>query len=273
MTPPLVHIHLVSDSTGETVLHLAKACLVQFDQVHFVEHLWSLVRSVNQVEKVLKAVEESPGLVFYSLIKPDLKKHLIEGCEKLNTPPVGILEPVLESLSSFLKEKPSEQPGRQYVVDDHYLKRLAAIDFTLDHDDGQNMDTLGDADIVLLGVSRTSKTPTSLYLAHHGLKAANIPIVMETPLAESLLRNEKIVLVGLIVDPDRLIRMRHNRTLTKGGESYFYTNPEYVQKEIFYAQKLYRKYNIPTVDITYRSIEETAASVINYYYKRKGLIK
>jgi regulator of PEP synthase PpsR (kinase-PPPase family) len=208
-----LHIHLVSDATGETNHQIARACMVQFQGVRPTEHVWSLVRTSSHIEKILTAVETYPGPVLFTLVDADLRRQLMDGCQKSKVPCVSVLDPVLDALANYLGVESRGTPGRQHRMDAAYFDRIEAMDYTLIHDDGQLTSDLADADIVILGVSRTSKTPTSLYLANRGYKTANIPLIPGVPLPDQLLEAHDIFIVGLTNDPVRLTQVRRNRML------------------------------------------------------------
>lgn len=270
-----VHLHLVSDATGETIHSVARACLVQFEGVEPIEHNWSLVRTHGQIEKLLAQLEKNPGVVMFTIVNADLRNALLEGCRRLQVPCIAVLDPVIASLGNFLGIKARGLPGRQHIMDAEYFGRIDAMTFALHHDDGQSTQSLAEAEIVLVGVSRTSKTPTCIYLANRGVKAANIPVVPGVPLPPELvrLRNQpgEPFVIGLTKDPARLIQLRRNRLNMLAEESDTdYVDPEAVREEVMAARKLFSKHNWPVIDVTRRSIEESAAAILQLY-ERRGL--
>ena len=205
------HLHLVSDSTGETVHSVARACLVQFDDAQPVEHVWSMVRTRSQIDRVIAGVEANPGVVLFTLVSDQLRQLLQQGCRRLQVPAIPVLDPVIGALASYLHRESRGVPGKQHLLDSEYFARIDAMTFALNHDDGQSSWGLDDADICLVGVSRTSKTPTCLYLANRGIKAANVPFVPGVPLPPELINARRPLIVGLTNDPERLIQVRRNR--------------------------------------------------------------
>jgi regulator of PEP synthase PpsR (kinase-PPPase family) len=275
------HVHLVSDATGETLRSVARAVIVQFQQARESnEHLWALVRSAQQMEEVLKAISELRGIVLYTLVDPALRDRLGNACKKLGIPCVSVLDPIVDAFAKFLGEEAHPQPGLQHELDANYFARIAAMSYTLAHDDGQNAGDLDQADIVLVGVSRTSKTPTSIYLANQGLKTANVPIVPGATLPGQLTRLAAPPpgvppaagpqVVGLVINPDRLVMVRRQRLMTmRVTEETDYIDLDVVRSEVAEARKIFQRYNWPVIDVTRRSIEETAAAVLNLHARRQ----
>ena len=264
------HLHLVSDSTGETVNTVARASLVQFDDIQATEHVWSMVRNQNQVKEVLDGVAADPGFVFYTIVNKDLRKMLEDGFQRLQVKCMSILDPVVMVLGTYLGAEVHAIPGRQHVLDAEYFNRIEAMHFALNHDDGQSTSNLNNADVVILGVSRTSKTPTCIYLANRGLKAANVPIVPGCPLPPEVIEVTHPLVVGLTKDPRRLIQIRRNRLqMLDQDEQTDYVDPETVSAEIKMAQRLFTKHGWTVIDVTRRSIEETAATIMQLYNRRK----
>lgn len=261
--PVTLHLHLISDATGETNHQLARACLVQFDAVRAKEHVWSLVRTQSYLNKVISGIEAHPGPVLFTLVDPVLRTALEDACRRLEIPCIPVLDPVLASLGAYLGIKQHGRIGRQHELDAAYFDRIEAMDYTLAHDDGQHAADLDQADIVLVGVSRTSKTPTSLYLANRGYKTANVPLVPDIPPPPELFKLRKPFVVSLTTDPNRLIQVRRNRVLMlkQKGETDYITLEE-VRKEVQAARRMATKHGWPVIDVTRRSIEETAASIL-----------
>jgi len=264
------HLHLVSDSTGETTGLVARACLVQFDDIQAEEHLWPMVRSEDEVAEVIAGIQENPGFVLYTIVNEDIRNILEDGCQKLQVPCIAILDPVVAALGTHLDAEVHAQPGRQHVMDAEYFSRIEAMQFVLTHDDGQSTWDLDDADVVLLGVSRTSKSPTSIYLANRGIKTANIPIVPGCELSEELFTTKGPLIVGLTMDPKRLVEIRHQRLkLLDQDEETNYVDLEQVSKEINDARRLFTKHDWPVINVSRKSIEETAVTVIQLYNRRR----
>ncbi|CAA6604845.1 putative pyruvate, phosphate dikinase regulatory protein [Rhodospirillaceae bacterium LM-1] len=266
------HLHLVSDATGETVTSVARACLVQFESIQSTLHQWWLVRSEGQVDRALQGISHHPGIVLYTLVDPVISERLATGCRALGLPCIGILNPVLAGLEDYLHhemDKPS--PGRQHVLDDEYFKRIDAMHYTIAHDDGQLMAGLEKADVILLGVSRTSKTPTCMYLANRGVKAANVPLVPGMPLPDEVLQAKQAMIVGLTREPSSLSDIRKNRLrLLDHDEESDYADEEKVREEVLSARRLFAAHGWPVIDVTRRSIEEASASILQLLAKRRG---
>ncbi len=260
------HLHLVSDATGETVHSVARACFVQFEGIEPVEHHWPLVRTKGQIDKILRNIEENPGVVLFTIVKEELRTALEIGCGRLHIPCISVLDPVIHALTAFLGLESSGKSGRQHTLDADYFDRIDAMTYTLNHDDGQSTHDLGEADIILVGVSRTSKTPTCIYLANRGLKAANVPIVPNIklpPIFETLNQDPGPLIVGLTTDPRRLVQVRRNRLrLLDHDADTDYVDPETVRDEVATARRLFGERDWPVIDVTRRSIEETAATIL-----------
>lgn len=257
------HLHLISDSTGETLNAVAKAACAQFDMGRPLEHFYPLVRNRKQLDRAFLELEASPGLVLHTMVNAELREALEVRCRELGLPSVAVLDPVMSTLGSYLGVEESHRPGAQHELDARYFSRIEALNYTMAHDDGQSTSTLYQADVVLVGVSRTSKTPTCIYLANRGIKAANIPIVSGVPLPEELHAIKGPLIVGLVVNPERLLHIRKNRLLSLKAE----TDTEYVdldaiRAELVIARKLFAEKGWPVIDVTRRSIEETAAEVL-----------
>ncbi len=263
------HMHLVSDATGETVNSVARACLVQFAGVEPIEHNWTLIRTKGQMFKVLRGIEEYPGAVLFTIVNDELRTVLVEGCRKLSVPCIPVLDPVIHALAAYLKVEISGRPGLQHEMDAEYFHRIDAMNYALTHDDGQAGADLNQADIVLVGVSRTSKTPTCIYLANRGIKAANVPVVPGCPLPDELIGLTRPLVVGLTKDPARLVQLRRNRLrmISESGQESDYTDLESVREEVALARRLCSTHGWPVIDVTRRSIEETAATILNHYMR------
>jgi regulator of PEP synthase PpsR (kinase-PPPase family) len=265
------HLHLVSDSTGETLVTVARAAAVQYVGMAPIEHIYPAVRSPHQLDRVLSDIEEEPGVVLYTLLDTELTARLEEKCRDLGLPCLSILGPVLSLFQSYLGTESTYRVGAQHVLNADYFKRIDAVNFTMMHDDGQLAEDLEDADVVLIGISRTSKTPTSIYLANRGVKTANIPLVPDIPLPATLMTIRHPLVVGLIATPERIVQIRENRLL--GLKAYQHDN-RYVDRtavteEVTFARRLCAKHNWPTIDVTRRSIEETASAIIALLAERR----
>jgi [pyruvate, water dikinase]-phosphate phosphotransferase / [pyruvate, water dikinase] kinase len=265
------HLHLVSDSTGETVHSVARACLVQFDDARAIEHVWSMVRTRNQIDRVIAGVEANPGVVLFTLVNDALRQMLQHGCRRLQVQAIPVLDPVIAALASYLHRQSRGVPGMQHLLDSEYFARIDAMTFALNHDDGQSSWGLDDADVCLVGVSRTSKTPTCLYLANRGVKAANVPFVPGVPLPPELIGATRPLVVGLTNDPERLIQLRRNRlSLLHQDDTTEYTSIEAVRTEVREARRVFTERHWPVIDVTRRSIEETAAAILKLLARRHG---
>ena len=265
------HLHLVSDSTGETILTVARAAAAQYSNTSPVEHLHPLVRTEKQLERVLAAIEEFPGIVLYTLLDEALSKELEGKCKALGLPYLSILGPVLGLFHSYLGGEQKHRIGAQHTLNAEYFKRIDALNYTMLHDDGQHTDGLEDADVVLIGVSRTSKTPTSIYLANRGVKTANVPLVPGVSPPPQLEKLTKPLVVGLYASPERIVQIRQNRLLGLRAhhDSDQYIDKHAVAEEITFSRKLCGKHNWPSIDVTRRSIEETAAAVMSLLADRR----
>ena len=265
------HLHLVSDATGETINSVARACVIQFDDVRPVEHFWNLVRTDRQLDMVLEGIKEHPGLVMFTLVDEPLRRRLQDFCRELQVPCIPVLDPLINALAAFLGVESQRQPGRQHALDAEYFGRMDAMDFALSHDDGQSSWDLHEADVILMGVSRTSKTPTCIYLANRGIKAANIPIVPGCPLPPEIEKVTRPLIVGLTKDPDRLVQIRRNRLkLLNQNESSTYVDPEVVRTEVTDARRMFSRHGWPVIDVSRRSIEETAAEIMMLLARRQS---
>jgi regulator of PEP synthase PpsR (kinase-PPPase family) len=267
------HLHLVSDATGETLITVARAAAAQYTSVSPVEHMHPLVRSHKQLDRVLAEIENSPGIVLYTLLEKDLAARLEVTCQNLGVPYLSILGPVLQLFQSYLGGESKPRVGAQHTLNAEYFKRIDALNYTMLHDDGQHADDLEQADIVLVGVSRTSKTPTSIYLANRGVKTANIPLVPGVPTPPNLETLTQPLVVGLTASPERIVQIRQNRLLGLRAEhdADQYVDRQAVAGEIAAARKLCAKHNWPIIDVTRRSIEETAAEIMALFAERRRL--
>nr|WP_249146389.1 pyruvate, water dikinase regulatory protein [Bradyrhizobium diazoefficiens] len=267
------HLHLVSDSTGETLITVARAVAAQYANVTPVEHVYPLVRSQKQLDRVLDEIEEAPGIVLFTLLEKDLVARLEAKCKEINVPSLSIIGPVMQLFEAYLGAATTGRVGAQHVLNAEYFKRIDALNYTMIHDDGQHVEGLEEADVVLVGVSRTSKTPTSIYLANRGIRTANVPLVPGIPVPSQLETLTRPLVVSLHATPERLIQIRQNRLLSMGAESGSgsdsYTDKQSVTEEVAFARKLSAKHDWPLLDVTRRSIEETAAAIMKLYSDRQ----
>ena len=268
-------IYLISDSTGETLDRIFTAIKAQFKNINYKIHTYSFTRTENQILKILSEAEKySESIILYSIVDSSLAKYLANTSEDKKIPCFGVLGDLILSFSKLLNQKASHQPSGQYALNDEYYKRIAAIQFTMNHDDGNLLKELNKSDIILLGVSRTSKTPTSIYLANKGFKTSNIPLINENSIPKALKENPKMAcVIGLNTEPERLADIRKNRMNSlKESENKSYTDLENIKKEVDQAKNTFKKYKWPTIDVTRKSVEETAASIIKIYeiYKQNG---
>jgi regulator of PEP synthase PpsR (kinase-PPPase family) len=265
-------MHLISDSTGETIRAVARACLVQFEGVRPIERVWSLVRSEAHMAKVIAGIEAHPGPVLFTLVNEKLRQSLENACRRVQVPSIAVLDPAMAGLATYLGVESMHMPGRQHVLDADYFARIEAMNFTLAHDDGQASQDLEQADIVLMGVSRTSKTPTALYLANRGYKVANVPIVPGSQLPQQVLHATSPLVVGLTNDPARLVQVRRNRLLSLNQTAETdYVDLERVREEVNDARRMFVRHGWPVIDTTRRSIEETAAAILQLLNRKRGL--
>ena len=268
------HIHLVSDSTGETLNAMARAVCARFEDVLPIEHIYPLVRSERQLTRVLEEIENAPGVIIHTIVDVNLRNALEEGCRRLDMPVFAALDPLVAAMGRYLGASISTRVGAQHALDNDYFNRMDALNYAIGHDDGQSAKDLDSADVVLVGISRTSKTPTCIYLAHRGIKAANVPIVPGAPLPDRLLNLRKAQVVALTASPDRLIQIRRNRLLSLREErESSYIDVDAVREETTRALRLYEKHGWPVIDVTRRSVEETAAAIINLITQGRGQVE
>ena len=260
------HLHLVSDSTGETLINVGRAAAAQYEGVSAIEHVYPLVRSAAQLDRVISEIRAAPGLVLYTLVGGDLGERLEEVARETGSPCLSVLRPVHDLLRAYLGAETTARPGAQHMLNAEYFKRIDAMNFTLAHDDGNLPEDLEEADVILLGVSRTSKTPTSIYLANRGLKTTNLPLVPGMPLPPAIERARKPLVVGLFASPERIVQIRQNRLSSlNADESSLYVDRSAVADEITASRRLFTRNRWPTIDVTRRSIEETAAALVDLY--------
>ena len=258
------HLHLISDATGETLIAAGRAAASQYKNARAIEHIYPLVRTARQLAKVFEEIDAEPGIVLYTIVDRELADEIDRNCSEMGLPCVSVLEPVLTVFQSYLGAPAGRRVGAQHMLDADYFRRIDALNFTMEHDDGQLPANIEEADVVLIGISRTSKTPTSIYLANRGIKTANVPIVLGTPIPEQLLTAKNPLIVGLVATAERISQVRQNRVLgtQPGFSSESYTNRSGIAEELTYALNLCESHDWPIIDVSRRSIEETAAAVL-----------
>ncbi len=266
------HLHLVSDSTGETLMTVARAATVQYENVQEIEHVYPLVRSSKQLDRVISEIENAPGIVLYTLVDDEIAKRLEQKCRDLGLPFVNILDPVFAVFQSYLNVTQTHRVGGQHELDAEYFRRMEALNYTMMHDDGQVWDDLESADIVLIGISRTSKTPTCIYLANRGIKAANVPLVPGIPLPDHVKSLKGPMIVGLIASVERIQQIRRNRVLSLNSDGYndTYVDRKEISQEINMTRRLCSENAWPLIDVTRRSVEETAAEIMTLFKNFKS---
>jgi len=266
----ILHLHLLSDSTGETLEMIAKAALAQFDDAEVIRHFWPMVRSLQHLDRIVEDLSANPGLVLYTLVNDETRRRLEERCRTLGLPHVAPLDSVNAALEDLLGVEAKARPGRQHALDEAYFARVDAIQFTIAHDDGIAWEDWEQADILLAGVSRSSKTPTSIYLANRGFKVANIPLVIESPPPALLFQLRRPMIVGLTTAPRRLVEIRRNRLLSLNEKTETaYVDEERVEQEVAFARRMFADNGWPVIDVSRRSIEETASAIIKLYAERQ----
>ncbi len=260
------HLHLISDATGETLIAVSRAAAAQYQGVSTIEHIYPLIRTEAQLEKAIAEIQTAPGMVLYTLVEPSHSARLEEACRACGAPTLSILGPILNFFQSYIGTSATPRAGAQHILNADYFRRIDALNFTLVHDDGMNVENYEEADVVLVGVSRTSKTPTSIYLANRGMKTANMPMVPNVPLPPEILRLKNPLTVGLLATPERIIQIRQNRLLSlKADGDSDYVDKARVAEEIGVSRRFFERQGWPTLDVTRRSIEETAAAIIDLF--------
>lgn len=268
--PSYFHLHLVSDSTGETLTTIAKAAAVQYADARAIEHVYPLVRTKRQIDRVLQEVESAPGIVLYTIVNKELTQALERRCRELGLPCLYVLEPIMKLFESYLGTASTPIVAGQHVLDQEYFRRIDALNFTMMHDDGKLPADLNEADIILLGISRTSKTPTSIYLAQRGYKTTNLPLVPSIPLPDTLTEPHKAFIVCLVASPERIAEIRRNRVRLMSDRNLdTYVDLKEIQTEVTYSRRLAARHGWPVIDVTRRSVEETAATVIKMFHDRE----
>jgi [pyruvate, water dikinase]-phosphate phosphotransferase / [pyruvate, water dikinase] kinase len=266
------HLHLVSDATGETLNTVAKAAAAQYADFRPIAHIYALVRTPSQLNRALREIEEQPGIVLFTLINPEIRRHLEQQCETMGVPCLSILDPIITILAQYLNATSTPQVAGQHALNSDYFRRIDALNFTMAHDDGQSVDDLEKADVVILGVSRTSKTPTSIYLAQRGVRTANIPIVPKIPVPRKLMDLKGPLIVGLIASAERIAQIRRHRLLSlKENRVTDYIDARLITDELVLMKKLCSENDWPLIDVTRRSVEETAATILNMLSETKRI--
>ncbi|MCW2282803.1 regulator of PEP synthase PpsR (kinase-PPPase family) [Rhodoblastus acidophilus] len=266
MTRNYFHLHLVSDSTGETLIAVSRAVVAQYQGTVSIEHVYPLVRNADQLARVINEIQSAPGIVLYTLVDEALSRELQAACAEFGAVSLSVLEPIVNLFHSYLGPSQSPRPGAQHTLNSEYFRRIEALNYTMAHDDGQMVDEFEDADVVILGVSRTSKTPTSIYLANRGIKTANLPLVPGAPIPPSIFALRRPLVVGLLAAPERIVQIRENRLLSLNvADNTSYVDRAMVSDEIAQSRRLFNQRNWPMIDVTRRSIEETAAAIMDLY--------
>ncbi|PNG25393.1 pyruvate, water dikinase regulatory protein [Methylocella silvestris] len=265
-----VNLHLISDATGETLIAASRAVAAQYHGVCAIEHVYPMVRSHAELEKAIVEIEAEPGIVLFTLVDQDLARRLMEACAAIGAPSLSILAPIMSLFESYIGTAVTPRPGAQHSLNADYFRRMDALNYTMTHDDGLQSESYEAADVVLMGVSRTSKTPTSIYLANRGVKTANLPFVPDMPLPKSVENLRNPLIVGLLASPDRIVQIRANRLLTMNSDPESpYVDRRLVAEEVAQSKKLFDARGWPTIDVTRRSIEETAAAIIGLHKLHK----
>lgn len=266
---------MVSDSSGDTVIMVGKAVMSQFENTEVKEYIWPLIRTREQVDDLLFHVKKAPGIILYTIVNDELRYYLKKECENAGTLCISVISRVIQEVANYIGDQASRKiPGKQVKLDSAYFRKMEAINYTMHHDDGQLRHDYNKADILILGVSRTSKSPTSLYLAQRGYKVANLPIINKVPYDFSDIT--KPLIIGLEVSADYLVRVRENRLFPKGKPSVLdannnnYTEMFSVKEEINYANKIFRGMDIPVIDVTSKAVEEVVAEIVNVFFVKKG---
>lgn len=256
------HLHLISDATGETLIAASRAVTSQYKRTQAIEHVYPLVRTRKQLERIVEAIDREPGIVLYTITDAELGAYLAERCREMGTPCVSVLEPIFQLFQSYLGMPSERRVGAQHELNAEYFTRIDALNFTVMHDDGQLPENVEDADVILIGISRTSKTPTSIYLANRGIKAANVPIVPGVELPDEIRSARHPLVVALVATADRIQQVRQNRMLGQGAEGGVYVDRASIGEELAHTRRLCSRHGWPMIDVTRKSIEETAAAIM-----------
>jgi [pyruvate, water dikinase]-phosphate phosphotransferase / [pyruvate, water dikinase] kinase len=258
------HLHMISDATGETLIAAGRAAAAQYAHARAIEHVYPLIRTEKQIKRVLEGIDAEPGIVLYTIVDQRLAAMIDDTCAAIGVPCVSVLEPVLTLFQSYLGAPAGRRVGAQHVLNAEYFQRIDALNFTMEHDDGQLPPDIEEADVVLIGISRTSKTPTSIYLANRGIKTVNIPIVIGVPIPDVLVKCERPLIVGLVASAERISQVRQHRVLgaALSFDADHYLDRANIIEELTYARQICHRHNWPMIDVSRRSIEETAAAVL-----------
>ena len=264
------HLHLISDSTGETLTAVSRAAAAQYEGVAAIEHSYPFVRTRGQIDRVVAEIENAPGIALYTLVDSEISTRLETACREIGCPCLSVLSPVHALFQSYLGASSTARPGAQHTLNADYFRRIDALNYTMMHDDGQLADHLEEADVVLVGISRTSKTPTSIYLANRGIKTANIPLVPGVPILGQLEHLRKPLIVCLVASAERIMQIRQNRLLSLQADAESpYVDRNAIAEELAMSRRLSARHNWPVIDVTRRSIEETAAAIVDLYREHR----
>lgn len=259
------HLYMISDATGETLIATARAVASQFAEAQAIEHIYPMIRNDTQLQDVIAHINREPGIVLYTIVDESMAKKLDSACKAINTPSISVLDPVFEAFHSYLGIAANRKASAQHELNADYFKRIEALNYTMDHDDGQLTDGLPEADVILVGISRTSKTPTSIYLANRGIKTANVPLVPSVELPSEIFEAKNSLIVGLIASAERISQVRQSREIGGGLMTESYTDRAIIAQELIYARRICARYNWPVIDVTRRSIEETSTAILELY--------
>lgn len=256
------HLHMISDATGETLLSAGRAVSAQYPSHRAIEHIYPLIRSESQLRDVMGEIDAEPGIVLYTVVDETIADEINKACQKMGVPCASVLDPVISTFQSYLGQVKMRRASAQHVLNADYFHRIDALNFTMEHDDGQMLENIDEADIILVGISRTSKTPTSIYLANRGIKTANVPLVPQFEVPIQLLKAKNPLIVGLVASVDRVATVRSARDLDGGINTQAYIDRIEIAEELNYARRICNRQNWPLIDVTRRSIEETAAAIL-----------
>jgi len=268
------HLHMISDATGETLIAVGRAAAAQYRGHRAIEHIYPMIRDHKQLDEILQKIAHQPGIVLHTILNKLLSKKIEEECNRIGIPSVSVIEPVLTLFQSYLGEKASRRVSAQHVMNDEYFRRIEALNYTMDHDDGLLVEELSQAEVILVGISRVSKTPTSIYLANRGIKTANIPLIIGIQPPKQLIEisqlkfTKKPLIIGLIASAEHISHIRKNRDLGEDSDIEAYSDRIFIMEELNYARHICHQYHWPIIDVTRRSIEETAAAIINFLSER-----
>jgi len=266
------HLHMISDATGETLIAVGRAATAQYSGHRAIEHIYPMIRDERQFDEVLLKISQMPGIVLHTILDEDLSQYIEKKCQQIGVPAVSVIEPVLTLFQSYLGEKASRRVSAQHVMNDEYFQRIEALNYTMEHDDGLSIEGLSEAEVILVGVSRASKTPTSIYLANRGIKTANVPLIVGLDPPPQLIEAGKRgnlgpLIVGLVATAEHISHIRKNRDLGEDIDIESYSDRIFIREELHYARSLCQRYSWPMIDVTKRSIEETAAAILTLLHK------